>query len=246
MHNHYVSRKSWSFWKEAISLLSRKISFFRDFLFSIKRPFRKTSKRLDLARAMREAFEADGQAGGKFPLSKRGNHFRRPDMRPFLNVLFVGLIINLSVPAMAAKKSVATEDASASEASALPVPKEKRVKKSFEENLPDPDLEEEAKVKGNQQMLEGRVSGAGYNGLAVELSSPRKGQPSEIWFDYVKGVKFSGIQSLSEIQEGDTVSVSYKEGDDGRKFLKEIKFIRKKPVEPEGIMVSTEEIAEEE
>ena len=160
-------------------------------------------------------------------------------------LLTLSLIAGLAVPASAAKEKTGPAAASASETPASPVQKEKKVKKSWEENLPDSDPEE-AKTKGTQEMLEGRVSGAGYNGLAVELPNPKKGQPSEIWFNYVKGVKLSGVQSLSEIQEGDTVSVSYKEGEDGRKFLKEIRLIRKKPVEAEGILVSTETIEEEE
>ena len=126
-----------------------------------------------------------------------------------------------------------------------PLSAQEAAKESWEDQLPDPDPEE-AKIKGAQTMLEGRVSGAGYNGLAVELPRPKKNEPSEIWFNYVKGLKLSGVQSLAEIQEGDTVSVSYKEGEDGRKFLKEIRLIRKKPVEAEGILVSTETIEEEE
>lgn len=165
-------------------------------------------------------------------------------------ILILGIAFGLTVPAFAAEdkssaKSGKQEKAEAkAEKSAAPVQKEKKIKKLLEENFPDPDPEE-AKTKGTQEMLEGRVSGAGYNGLAVELPSPRKGEPSEIWFDYVKGLKLSGVQSLSEIEEGDVVSVSYKEGEDGRKFLKEVRFVRKKPVEPENIMVSTEDIIEE-
>lgn len=156
-------------------------------------------------------------------------------------IVICGLIAGLVVPAFAAEDKPSAKE----ERSAAPVQKEKRVKKISEENFPDPDPEE-AKTKGTPEMLQGRVSGAGYNGLAVELSSPRKGEPSEIWFDYVKGLKLSGVQSLSEIEEGDMVSVFYKEGEDGRKFLKEVRFVRKKPVEPENIMVSTEDIIIEE
>lgn len=158
-------------------------------------------------------------------------------------ILICGLIAGLAVPAFAAedKSSVKSEKREKAEAeaekSAAPVQKEKRVKKLSEENFPDPDPEE-SKAKGTQEMLQGRVSGAGYNGLAVELPSPKKGDPSEIWFNYVKGVKLSGAQSLSDIEEGDTVGVSYKEGEDGRKFLKEIRLIRKKPAGE--ILVSTE------
>ncbi len=114
---------------------------------------------------------------------------------------------------------------------------EKKVKKSWEEKLPDPDPEE-VKIKGTEETLEGLVSGAGYNGLAVEVPNPKKNEASEVWLNYVKGLKLTGIQSLTEIQEGDTVRVSYKKAEDGRKFLKEIRLIRKKPAEE--ILVSTE------
>src|SRR3989338_2169189 len=100
---------------------------------------------------------------------------RRPTMHPtFLKTLLtLSLIAALAVPAPAAKKKTGPVAASASETPASPVQKEKKVKKSWEENLPDSDPEE-AKTKGTQEMLEGRVSGAGYNGLAVELPNPKK------------------------------------------------------------------------
>lgn len=117
------------------------------------------------------------------------------------------------------------------------VQKERKPKKILEKDLPDSEPGE-AKTNANLETLEGRVSGAGYNGLAVELPNPRKDEPSEIWFDYVKGIKISSVQGLEEIQEGDTVRVSYIKGEDGRKFLKEIRRTRKKPADE--ILVSTE------
>ncbi len=120
--------------------------------------------------------------------------------------------------------------------------KEKAVQKSWEDKLPEPDPAQE-QMEGREKTMEGMVSGAGYNGLAVELKNPGRNDPSEIWFDYVKGLKLSGMQKLAELREGDTVSVLYKETKDGRRFLKEIRLIRKKPVEETPL--STEETEEE-
>lgn len=124
-----------------------------------------------------------------------------------------------------------------------PLSAQEAVKKTWEDKLPEADPAE-AEIEGTEEALEGMVSGAGYNGLAVELSNPKKNEPSEIWFNYVKGIKLSGIQRLAELQEGDKVSVGYRETRDGRRFLKEIRLIRKKPVE-ETPLPAEEEMDEE-
>ena len=164
-------------------------------------------------------------------------------MKYLVILITVFSVLTVSASAFAKDDDKSAAKSEGQEEPAASVQKERKAGKSLEENLPNPDPAE-MEIKG-METLEGRVSGAGYNGLAVELPRPKKDEPSEIWFDYVKGLKLSGVQSLAEIQEGDTVSVSYKRAEDGRKFLKEIRLIRKKPAEVEGIMVSTETTEEE-
>jgi len=105
-------------------------------------------------------------------------------------------------------------------------------KSTWEDQLPE-GVSLKEKFEGTTRTLEGRVNGAGFNGLAVGVSGKReRGAPSEYWFNYTKGIELSGIKRLAELQEGDTVRVGYKEGKDGVRILREITLVSKKPAEP--------------
>lgn len=108
-----------------------------------------------------------------------------------------------------------------------------KVKKTWEEKLPDLDPELE-KLEGEEKSYQGIVTGAGFNGIAVSAQKLRADAPDEMWFDYVKGLRLSGVSRLAELQMGDTVKVSYKVTQDGRRFSKGITLVRKAPVVPEA------------
>ncbi len=111
---------------------------------------------------------------------------------------------------------------------ATKTPEVQEKKKGFQ--LPDRDADLE-KVATTARSVEGVVTGVSKHGVAVEYAAdPEKGG-MEIWFNYTKKIKLSGIKKLDELQEGDTVSVAYKEAPDKRKLVDGIKLVAKKPKE---------------
>lgn len=101
---------------------------------------------------------------------------------------------------------------------------------------------EDTKLETVTKAVEGKLSAYGMNGLAVETSyDEKKRASSEMWFEYVEGMKLSGAKKLSDFQGGDIVRVTYLDGvkkekqDDkevivaGKKIIKELKLLRKKP-----------------
>ena len=107
---------------------------------------------------------------------------------------------------------------------------ERLKKKTF--TLPDPDPADE-KMLGYIKRLEGVVSGKSNYGMAVEYGvDPVTKVPGEMWVNYTKAVKFQGVKDFSEFQEGDKVSVVYKEDDDkSKRVLQEVRLTAKKPKE---------------
>lgn len=177
---------------------------------------------------------------------------RRVSWRQYLGVIlvpiFFGLAASTACAGTPAEKSQAPEFKMMSREGEMKTrdakKKNNEIKKSWEDQLPKLS-EEEANLEGVNKTAEGVVSGAGYNGLAVEASAKSDPKdPDEIWFNYLKGVKLSGVKKLSELQAGDTVRVVYKEVNDRRRFLKEIALIRKKPEEVAPPSAEEESISE--
>lgn len=96
---------------------------------------------------------------------------------------------------------------------------------------------EDLKMEGKNKILEGTVSAVGSSGLAVEHPADglKEGQAAEMWFNFVKDVKFNGFKKYLELEQGDTVSVVYKESLDGNKrILRGVTLVEKKPKEVEA------------
>jgi len=81
----------------------------------------------------------------------------------------------------------------------------------------------------------GEVSGHGFNGLAVTYNQDAKrGIGYEAWFNYEDDTKFSGYKEKKEIEDGDTVEVTYEQPEqDGKKILKQVRLLKKRPPEVE-------------
>ena len=105
--------------------------------------------------------------------------------------------------------------------------REARNKKGFPLPDPDPMFDKEDVVT---QQTKGTVTGAAKYGLAVETVDPKKGG-MEYWFNYTKGIHLTGLRALSDIQEGDTVSATFKETKDNHRLIKELALVQKKPKE---------------
>ena len=108
--------------------------------------------------------------------------------------------------------------------------KEREAKKKKGYAFPDAD-QVLLKEKLTDKVTNGTVTGAASYGLAVEYATDAKTGGHEIWFNYAKGVKFSGVRSGSDLQEGDTVSVVYGESEARQRLVKQVTLIRKKPKE---------------
>jgi len=104
----------------------------------------------------------------------------------------------------------------------------KPVKKGFELPDPDPAL---VKLDVPAKSTQGTVTGKSVWGMAVEYGTDKKDGGLEIWFNFSKGIKLVGLKELKEIEEGDTVSVTYKTGADNHKLITEVALIEKKPKE---------------
>ncbi len=124
----------------------------------------------------------------------------------------------------------------ASAAKAAGAKAETKIEKAEKKNksgLPDPDPAL-VKLKVKPQTTQGTVTGRSAQGVAVEYAVDKKEGGHEIWFNYTEGIKLVGLKELSELQEGDTVSVTYKTAPDNRRLVQEVALVRKKPKEPEA------------
>ena len=90
----------------------------------------------------------------------------------------------------------------------------------------------------------GTISARNKYGMAVETNADtRKGTSEDIWVTFHKQLKLIGFKDLSELGEGDKVSVRYKLTNDTKKILlMEIALLKKKPAEkpPATALVSEE------
>ena len=86
--------------------------------------------------------------------------------------------------------------------------------------------------------VKGVVMGSAKYGIAVEYASDPKAGGKEIWFNYTKGVSFKGVKAPLEINEGDTVSVTYKEAADKRRLVEEVTLVQRKPKESAELIES--------
>ena len=174
------------------------------------------------------------QAIIRYWLSKQTLHWRRP-LRFF--VLFLSCSLFFSGVSFAAesktnepvgllkmldsKTSTLLRDKSAKEAAK---------KKKFE--LPALSQEDE-KAEGVVKHQKGTVSARNKYGMAVEYEIDEvNGSSKEIWVNFHKKMKLTGVKDISAIGEGDTVDVEYKLTKEKKKIvLQGIAFISKKPKE---------------
>ena len=97
-------------------------------------------------------------------------------------------------------------------------------------DLPDVDANDE-KAEGAFKSVKGIVSARNNYGVAVEYGvDPVRGE-LEMWASLNSKTKLSGIKKMSELQEGDTVEVRYKELDNGKKIFSDVALIQRKPKE---------------
>ena len=99
--------------------------------------------------------------------------------------------------------------------------------------LPAMDAEDK-KAKGKDVTLEGTVGGRSYYGIGVAYGTDPKSQSSkETWFNLVKDVKFSGVNSIMDLKDGDRVRVVYKELEETKKrILRSVELVQRAPPEP--------------
>lgn len=158
----------------------------------------------------------------------------RASWRSQARFLFVLLsLVFLSAETLSAAPSVAKETPAPSalvsrEAGAMPAAKETPKKKSGLRER-DPEL---VKAATKPKTVQGLVTGVSRQGIAIEYGSDPKQGGLEIWFNYVEGMKYSGFEDLSQLAEGDTVGVEYKEAADHRKLVDKLTLVAKKAVEP--------------
>ena len=107
--------------------------------------------------------------------------------------------------------------------------------------LPDPNPDD-IKAKGEPNEAVGTISARNKYGMAVEYAvDAKKGTSEEIWVNFHKKLKLSGMKDLSELGEGDKVKIQYKvTKGTTRILLNEIKLISKKPKEKPQLLVSEE------
>ncbi len=92
--------------------------------------------------------------------------------------------------------------------------------------------EEDEKAEGKVYSLKGAVSGRNNVGLAVEYGEDPKLGMREGWFELNSKTALSGVKSLSELESGDLVTVTYKQLKDGSKrILKTVTLTGKAPKE---------------
>lgn len=101
--------------------------------------------------------------------------------------------------------------------------------------LPEMDPLDE-KAEGTLKTLEGEVAGINHYGIAVMYEVDLKaGSSKELWLNFLKETKLSGVSSFSEFGYGDKVSATYKEIKGSQKrVIKSLALIQKKPKEPEA------------
>ncbi len=98
--------------------------------------------------------------------------------------------------------------------------------------LPDVSKEDE-KAEGEVKEETGLIVARNHHGLAVEYAFDKKNSAAqEIWVNFNKKMKLSGVKDLSQLGEGDTVRIQYKVTKAEKKIiLKAIELIRKKSKE---------------
>ena len=106
--------------------------------------------------------------------------------------------------------------------------------KFVEEEKAKSEVKAKEEAKEEEEMAEkktkGLVMGVSPQGFAVQYAA-EKGTGKEIWFNFDENMELVKLQSKSELQEGDTVSVVYGEAADHRKLVKKIELIQRKPEE---------------
>ena len=180
-------------------------------------------------------------------LLKHAAHWRRP-LRFFLMFLSCSLLFSgVSFAAEAQSKVVKensllklisreTKKLTPEEQAKADEEKKEKAKKYA---LLDP-TDEDEKTPGKTKNVTGEVGAHNNFGLAVELPpDPVDGTGREAWFNFTSKTKLSGLRSFKDLQDGDTVTLTYKETDTGKRILKSVAFVRKKPKE-EPVVLSIE------
>ncbi len=111
----------------------------------------------------------------------------------------------------------------------------KSVRKSKSPNIVLPKVDPaEEKAEGTDVTVEGTASGHSFYGLGINIGTDYAKRTSrEIWFNLVEGVRFIGVKSVMELQEGDKIRLVYKElAESKKKILKSVQFLEKAPPEP--------------
>ena len=123
------------------------------------------------------------------------------------------------------KETVPMSPAAQAEAAAAKKEKDKKTA------LFDPSDEDE-KAPGKVENVTGEVGSHNNYGVAVELPADlTTGQAQEAWFNFTSKTKLSGIRSFKELQDGDTVTVMFKQTETGKRILKAITMVAKAPKE---------------
>ena len=102
--------------------------------------------------------------------------------------------------------------------------------------------EEDEKAVGTMLDAKGTISARNKYGMAVEYGVDAKtGSSSEIWVNFHKKLKLSGMKDLSELGEGDRVRIQYKVTKETKRILlTEITLVSKKPKEKPPVLVAEE------
>jgi hypothetical protein len=116
----------------------------------------------------------------------------------------------------------------ASDQKAPAVEKAPVAKKTESATVPEAEAEEVPMVELDKK---GTVTGVSRQGFAVEYAVDKKAGGMEVWFNYGEGMKLAGMESVSELGEGDQVFVVYDQAPNNTKHVKEITLLKKKPAE---------------
>lgn len=136
-----------------------------------------------------------------------------------------------SIPAGFAESVLVSKEKPAAPQSAAPVFKEKESSHPIPLVLTGSEAPSESGVKMVVKTISGAVSGHGYNGLAVTYNEDTKrGIAYEAWFNYEDDLKIGGYRSKKEIEDGDSVEITYElPQQGGKKVLKQIRLLKKRP-----------------
>ncbi len=145
----------------------------------------------------------------------------------------------VEVPAAAVAPAVSEASASgalSSKEGELKTGKPKEVlskKKTKPTDIPEADPLE-LKAEGQTLTVQGEVSGRSNYGLAVNYEADAlKGEYKEMWLNLLTGTKVAGVKDLSELEEGDRVSVTFKQvAGSNKKLLQKVALLQRKPPEP--------------